>query len=80
MRDLNSEQLSRLDALAQQQDPVTREAFQIPDDRVKVIGWYNSGPILEVKGKVLRYLDVSGRIRALPKAGRATLTKQEGAA
>ena len=42
----------------------------------KVIGWYNSGPILEVKGKVLRYLrylDVSGRIRALPKAGRETL-------
>ena len=67
MRDLNSAQLSRLDALAM------RAEFQDPGDQVKVIGWYNSGPILEVKGKVLRYLDVSGRIRALPKAGRETL-------
>lgn len=67
MRDLNSAQLSRLDALA------ISDKWTVPGDRIKVIGWYNSGPILEVKGKVLRYLDVSGRIRALPKAGRETL-------
>jgi len=58
MRDLTPEQHDRLGNLP----PETR-----------VIGWYNSGPIIHPRGSVLRYLDVSGRVRILPKAGRETL-------
>ena len=65
MRTLTPEQHDRLGNLP----PETR-----------VIGWYNNGPIIHPRGSVLRYLDVSGRVRILPKAGRETLTKQEEAA
>ena len=58
MRTLTPEQHDRLDNL--------------PPD-TKVIGWYNNGPVIWPQGSVLRYIDVSGRVRMLSKAGRKAL-------
>jgi len=61
MRTLTPEQHDRLDTMP----PET-----------KVVGWYNDGPIVHPRGSVLRYVDVSGRIRMLSKAGRKALAMQ----